>query len=171
MQHERELVPQHQDEPVVGDADQIVECPRQENLPSAGACRQVNAADPVWKQARPFGEVGSETGQRAQRLVNRPVDRANELRSRVNGLEVLIEGQETVPAFVPHLQDDVGLADAPLRRDDEPLAVKNAPVSGNLAVSAHHVFGVQTSAGVDLHGTLLLAGNHTWIMTYVNIGV
>ena len=89
------------------------------------------------------------------------VDRADELRGRVNGFEVLVEGQESAPALVAHLQDDVGLADAPLGRDDEPLALQNAPVPGNLVVSAHHVPGVQATAGVDLHGTFLLDGNHT----------
>ena len=79
----------------------------------------------------------------------------------MNGLEVLVEGQVTASTLVPHLQNDVGLADAPLRRDDEPLALENAPVSGNLVVSAHHVFGVQTPAGVDLHGTFLLGGHRT----------
>ena len=74
----------------------------------------------------------------------------------MNGLEVLVEGQVAALAFVAHLQENVGLADAPLRRDDQPLTVENAPVSGNLVVSTHHVSGVQTPAGIDLHDSYLL---------------
>ena len=171
VQHEREFVPQHQDDPVAGDADEIVECVGKENLPGAAGRRQVDAGNLSREQARPLGDASLETGRRAGGLLNGAVDRAEEVRDRVHGLEVLVDGQVTALALVPHLQDNVGLANAPLRRDDEPLAVENTPVSGDLAVSAHHVLRVQAPAGVDLHGTLLLASNHTWIMTYVNIGV
>ena len=161
VQHERELVPQHQDDPVIGDADEVVECFGEESLPSAVARRQVDAGDPAWEQGRPLGDVSLETGQRAQGPMNRAVDRADELCGRVNSFEVLVERQVAASALVAHFQDDVGLADASLRRDDEPLALENAPVPGNLVVSTHHVLGVQTAAGVDLHGVFLLGGHRT----------
>ena len=74
--------------------------------------------------------------------MNGAVDRADEVRDRMNGLEVLVNGQVVVSALVPHLQDNVGLANAPFRRDDHPLALANVPISDTFVVSAHHVFGV-----------------------------
>ena len=89
----------------------------------------------------------------------------------MNGFEVLVEGQETAPALVPHFQDDVGLTNSPLGRDDESLTLKYMPIPGNLVVSAYNVPGIQTTAGVDSHTTLLLGGHYTSIFTYVNTDV
>ena len=58
-------------------------------------------------------------------------------------------------ALVAHLQDNVGLADTPLCRDDKPLALENVPIPGDFVVSTHYVLGAQTPAGVDLHVVFL----------------
>jgi len=99
-----------------------------------------------------LGDVGLHLGQcAAQGLLNGLVDRANEIRDRVNGLKVLIEGQIAASALLAHLEENMGLADAPLRRENKPLALENVPVPTDFVVSTDDVLGVETSAGVDLH--------------------
>ena len=81
------------------------------------------------------------------------------------------EGHIAALALLVHLEEDVGLPDPSLRRENRPLALKNAPVPVDFLVSTDDFLRVQTSAKVDLQWISLLLDYHTPRLTYVNSDV
>ena len=64
------------------------------------------------------------------------------VRYRVNGLKVSVEGQIAAIGLLVHLEEHVGLADPPLRRESKLSALENATVPVDLVVSTDDVYGV-----------------------------
>ena len=89
----------------------------------------------------------------------------------MNGLKGLVEGHIAALALLAHLEEDVGLTDAPLRRENKHLALGNALLPVDFIVSTDDVFGVQVPAGVDLHRKRLPPDRDTRILTYVKSDV